>query len=108
MGLATADRYLRAAAGDPHLLQVPRCGRGPLLARRRLPERDALGTRTEILAAAAERANVGQPSRALHPRQRRGDEPGYPQEHRRAAALLSARYSSGRERRPRNPRATHL
>src|SRR5262249_30426757 len=23
MGLAAADRYLRAAAGDPHLLQVP-------------------------------------------------------------------------------------
>jgi uncharacterized membrane protein (UPF0182 family) len=69
---------------------------------------DGAYQRAEILAATAERADVGQPSRALHPRQRRGDEPGYPQEYRRAAALLSARHSSGRDRRPRNPQATHL
>ena len=51
---------------------------------------DAVGARAEILAAAAERPDLGQPPSALHPRQRRGDEPGHPQESRRAAALLSA------------------
>ena len=37
---------------------------------------------------------MGQPTRALHPRQWRGDEPSHPQERRRAAGLLSARYSA--------------
>src|SRR5262249_25574599 len=40
------------------------------------------GPRAEILATAAECADMGQPPRALHPRQRRGDEPGHPQERR--------------------------
>jgi Uncharacterised protein family (UPF0182) len=33
-------------------------------------------------------ADMGQPPRALHPRQRRGDEPGHPQERPRAVAFL--------------------
>src|SRR5450756_1721545 len=44
----------------------------------------------------------------MHPRQRRGDEPGHPQERRRAAAVLSARYSSGCDWWSRHPQAAHL
>src|SRR5262249_318293 len=49
-----------------------------------------------------------QPPRAVHPRQRRDHEPGDPQERRRAADLLSAEHSPGRDRRPCDPGAAHL
>ena len=45
-----------------------------------IPERDALRARTEFLAAAAERTDVGQPPHTLHPRQWCGDESGNPKE----------------------------
>src|SRR6266478_3772029 len=74
-----------------------------LLARRHLPKSDALGPRTAALLAAAERPDMGQPPRAVYSRQRRGDEPGHSQEHRRAAILLFARHSSCCGRRPPDP-----
>ena len=94
-------RHLRAAAGDPDLLQVPRHRHRPLPAGRRLPAGDAVGARAGARAAAGQRADLGQPAPALHPRQRRGDVPGDAQDQRRAAGLLSAGHSAGRHRRSR-------
>jgi uncharacterized membrane protein (UPF0182 family) len=51
---------------------------------------------------------MGEPSCALHPRKRRGDESCQPQERRRVAVILSQRHSTGCDRRSRNPRAAYL
>src|SRR5438132_407933 len=42
MGPAAPARHLRAAAGNPHLLQIPRCRHRSLSARRRRSTGDAL------------------------------------------------------------------
>ena len=108
VGLAAADGHLRAAAGDPDLLQVPRRRCRSLPARRRLSAGDAVGARAGAVAAAVQRADLGQPASALHPRQRRGHVPGHAEVQRRPAGLLPAGHPAGRLRRSRHPRAAHL
>ena len=51
MGLAAAVGHLRATAGNPHLLPVPRRRRRPLPSRRPLSAGDALGARALPFAA---------------------------------------------------------
>ena len=98
VGLAAADGHLRATAGDPHLLQVPRCRRRSLPHRRFLSAGDDRGARARALAAVGQRADLGQPASAVHPRQRRRHVPGHPEIHRRAAEFLPEGHSAGRRR----------
>ena len=108
VGRAAVDGDVRAAPGDPDLLQVRRRGYRSLLARRQLSAGDALGARAQDLAAFAERSDVGQPPRDLHARQRSDHEPGHPQECGRHARILSSKHSADRDGRPSDPRASHL
>ena len=77
-------------------------------ARRRVSAGDAVGARAGARAASAQRADLGQPPPAVHPRQRRRDVAGHPEIHRRPADLLSAGHSAGRHRRSGGQRAAHL
>ena len=68
-----------------------------------------VGARTRAVAAVGERADLGEPASAVHPRQRRRHVAGHRENHRRPAGLLSAGHSAGRlERRSHDHRAAHL
>ena len=108
VGLAAADGHLRAIAGDPHLLQVPRCRCRSLPYRRFLSAGDALGARARAVAAVGQRADLGQPASAVHPRQRGRDVAGHPEIHGGPAEFLSEGHPAGRLRWSRDDRAAHL
>ncbi len=64
--------------------------------------------RARFLAAATQRADLGQPASAFHPRQRRGHVAGDTEIHGRTAELLPEGHPAGRHRRPSHHRAAHL
>ena len=108
VGLAAADGYLRAAAGDPYLLQVPRCRRRSLPDRWLVSAGDARGQRARALAAAGQRPDLGQPAPAVHPWQRGRHVPGHAEVRRRPADLLPEGHSAGCHRWSQHHRAAHL
>ncbi len=93
LGLAAPARRLRSAAGDPHLLPVPRRRRRPLPSRQHLSAGDDFGARAHPVAPAGQRANLGQPASPVHPRRRGGHVSGDAEVGRRSTDLLFARTS---------------
>ncbi len=67
-----------------------------------------VGARARARAAAAQRADLGEPASAVHPRQRRGDVAGHAQNRRGAADLLPAGHTAACQRRSAGSRAAHL
>ena len=74
--------------------------------RRHLSAGHHRAARTRIIAAAAQRADLGQPASAVHPRQRRGHVAGDAEIHGRPAELLPEGHPAGRHRRS-SPSPSH-
>ncbi len=88
VGPPAAAHHVRAAPGDPDLLQVPRRGQRPLHDQRRVSPGDALAAGAVVPAPARPAAELDQRAPDLHARLRARGGTGEPDQRGRAARVL--------------------